>query len=46
MANFAGTCTSDNKGLLLLLLYIVYILNTTLFLNTERTQPCFIGDYI
>ncbi len=23
MANFAGTCTSDNKGLLLLLLLLV-----------------------
>ncbi len=25
MANFAGTCTSDNKGLLLLLLNRVYV---------------------
>ncbi len=24
MANFAGTCTSDNKGLLLLLLLLLY----------------------
>ncbi len=27
MANFAGTCTSDNKGLLLLLLLLLLIVN-------------------
>ncbi len=27
MANFAGTCTSDNKGLLLLLLLLLHMLN-------------------
>ncbi len=26
MANFAGTCTSDNKGLLLKLIITVYLL--------------------
>ncbi len=25
MANFAGTCTSDNKGLLLLLLHMLHM---------------------
>ncbi len=27
MANFAGTCTSDNKGLLLLLLHSLLIVD-------------------
>ncbi len=31
MANFAGTCTSDNKGLLLLLLVTFRIYFTLLF---------------
>ncbi len=26
MANFAGTCTSDNKGLLLLLLLVLWLI--------------------
>ncbi len=28
MANFAGTCTSDNKGLLLLLLKTPFLIST------------------
>ncbi len=34
MANFAGTCTSDNKGLLLLLLLLLL----TVLINAHNTQ--------
>ncbi len=33
MANFAGTCTSDNKGLLLLLLLLYSISDIYVFLS-------------
>ncbi len=38
MANFAGTCTSDNKGLLLLLLLLLHH-----FIGVIRWEPSFLG---
>ncbi len=40
MANFAGTCTSDNKGLLLLLLllYGSYIVRICQFYSEAQTE--------
>ncbi len=34
MANFAGTCTSDNKGLLLLLLIVILFNNIVIMTPT------------
>ncbi len=51
MANFAGTCTSDNKGLLLLLLHNRRRYNRTIlkskksFCDNDNCLRCFSVNY-